>query len=174
MAWNTNPQLSGIVDQINNTAPTDTSATDAYFRNLFRGLNKGRDVSTIQAFQPMIKAGETQQRMGEESASYGDAGLIGATGTPEQKAVLDRQNEIQRERTKEATGQSIANAVPGMVQAGTQYGAEQAGNENAFNLEKFGTKTNAINQNSQYQVSPWLQLAQGLIAGGAKAASSFI
>lgn len=122
----------------------------------------------------MIEAGESQQRMAGEAAGYGDAGLIGATGTPEQKAVLARQGEIQKERMREGTGQAIADSVPGMIQQGTQYGAEQAAQENAFNLEKFNTKTNGINANSRYQVSPWLQLATGLVAGGARAASSYI
>jgi hypothetical protein len=160
--------------QLNATNPADTSAGDDFYRNLFKGLQKGKDVSTITAFQPMLEAGASQERMATEAGGYGDAGLVGATGTPEQKAVLGRQNEIAGERIKEGTGQAIADSIPGEVAAGTAYGEEAANEENQFNLDKFRTQTGAINANSHYTPSPWTSFLPGLVAGGAKAATMFV
>jgi len=175
MGYVSNPQLGPVLSQADNTQQTDTSDADNYYKQILRGFGrKGHDVSTVDAFRPFLDAGATQQRQADESAASGDPGLMMATGTPEQQALLSRQNEINKERIKEGTGEAIAEAAPGMVQEGTAYGEQQAANTNAFNLGLFGAKTGAINENSQYRVSPWLGFAQSLISGGARAATAAI
>jgi hypothetical protein len=174
MPWTTNPALAPIMAQLQATSPADTSDSDAAYKQFMRGfLRKGRDVSGVDLFQPMLQAGQSQQRMATESAGYGDAGLRASTGSPEEKAVLDRQAEIGKERAREGTGMAIAQAVPGLIASGTQYGAEEAANQNAWNLGKFSTEADMTNQNSQWRQSPWWGVLQGIASGAGRAAAGF-
>lgn len=168
MGWTSNPALQALTSGLGSVSPTDTSASDEFYGNLFRRLHKGKDVSGITAFQPIIQAGQSQQRMAGESAGYGDAGLIGGAGSPEQKALLDRQAQIASDRAGEQTAQNVADATPGFIQAGSQYGMEQAANQNAFNMGKFQTAADMTNANSQYRTSPWLGMLQGAIGGATR------
>ena len=171
MGWQTNPQLGPLLNGLQNTQPADTSASDDLYKQFFHGfLQKGKDVSDIGVFQPALQAGASRARMANESAGYGDSGIISANGSPDEQAVLNRQSQIGQERAKEGTGEAIAASVPGLVNSGTAYGAEEAANQNAFNLGKFSTAAGMINGNSKYQVSPWFSMLQGLAQGAGEAA----
>lgn len=172
MGWILNPAIASLVQQEQGVTQA-TSPADPMYRNFFKGfLNKGKDISNITAFQPALQAGATHKAMLGESAGYGDAGLIGSQGTPEQKAVLGRQAEIAGNRADENTAMGINDMINPLIQSGSQYGVTEAGNTNAFNLGQFQIGADALAQGSSFQQSPWWGILQSMAGNAAKAGAA--
>lgn len=175
MSWTTNPALLPILTGLGGVQQAGSEEADQYWRGLMKGfLKKGKDVSSIDPFKPMIAAGAAQKRMADEASGYGDSGMIAANGTPDEQALLKRQDEIRDAKIGENTGLNIAQAIPGMVDAASNYGLQEAADTNAFNLNKFSELTNAINSGSKWVSSPWFGILSGLASGAGKAAAGFI
>jgi len=151
-----------------------SNASNALWNNFLGGfVNKGKDVSQIKLFSPVLQAGAAQGKQIGFNSGVGDAALQKAGGGTN-AAIVNADTNIAQQQNNENTAQAVAGLAQQGLQEGSAYEANESALEDTFNLGKANVGAQGIASNSQFTSSPWASFLPNLLSGAAKAAVGMI
>lgn len=173
MPWTTNPLAGNMAASLEAARSAGDSSSDMWKQFLRGFVNRGKDVSNIELFQPTLQAGQSQGRQIAEAAGYGDKALQAAGGGVNAD-IAKRATQIAQDRNQENTAQAVANLGNQALGTATNWSANNAANQDQFNLGQLETAGQGLAENSEWYASPWSSFLPNLLSGAAKGAMSFI
>lgn len=165
MGWSTNPQISQAIGEFAGTpAAKPKSHTDEFWANQYDRMSQpGAALDTGMYGGSIIRAGEAGRSINEGGAINPET----AAGGGEQWAIANAEKGSARTRAAGGFGEEVGRTATGVASEGGRYTLQRARQTDQFNLGKAGEESKALAGGSHYQVSPWLNIIQGLISGAA-------